>query len=135
MLITFLFDARTGRLTIHPDPAKVVVHEVVVWALLCTGTMNKRLRWEIDFRSPVGSPFRARLSPIHPFPTQQRHFDRETDEHLPYPIGSNSDVTHDGTIGPVAPDDPGDYKYDVRVADAQTNQTLADDDPFLQVIP
>jgi hypothetical protein len=102
---------------------------------MCTGTSKKRLRWEIDFRSPAGSPFWAQLAPMHPFPTKQSHFDRETDEQLPHPIGTNSDVTHDGTIGPVAPDSTGDYKYDVRVADARTNQTLSEDDPLLRVIP
>jgi hypothetical protein len=41
---------------------------------------------------------------------------------------------HRGVTEPVSADNPGDYKYDLRVEDSQTGKSVGDEDPWLFVL-
>jgi hypothetical protein len=103
-----------GKTVCSPDPARVPVGQYVTWE--CTATAPRRLSWRFYF---TGS---------HPF---GQHF-----------MGSatfgGSSVQQFGPPSTVlvttpAMMDPNDYKYGVEVSDADSGETLSDDDPYLTV--
>lgn len=103
-----------GKLVFDPDPAYVYQGELVSWVFRSTvvGPLGRPLRWTVYLQH--GSPFHSQVT----------DFIADT---LP------SQGTHSGTAGGMPADDPGDYKYGVRLEDLINKATLADDDPRLIV--
>lgn len=101
-----------GKFTILPDPARVSVGTPVTWRFQTNGLTNPLVRWTVSF--PTHSPFKSSL----------KEFTTTT---------QLSGGQHAGATGAMAPDSPGDYKYDVRVEDARTQTQLGNDDPHLIV--
>lgn len=101
-----------------PDPAIVKVGERVTWMI------------RFDTRSLSPGPFRFRMrfrwriyfeNGIHPFGENPGIWQETTD-------------TNDaGIIAPGHAQQPGDYKYGVLIGNADTGETLSDDDPMLIV--
>lgn len=103
-----------GKLVFDPDPAYVYRGELVSWIFHANavGTLGTPLRWSVYLQH--GSPFRRQVTDFiaDTLPSQGRH---------------------SGTAGGMPADDPGDYKYGVRLDDLINKVTLADDDPRLIV--
>ncbi len=100
-----------GRLVFNPDPAYVNRGEPVSWTF-SAGAVVRPLRWTVYFHR--GSPFRHHATDLIV----------DTASHL---------ARHSGRTSSMSADDPGDYKYGVRLDDATTKAVLADDDPWLIV--
>lgn len=104
-----------GQTVCSPDPARVPVGQHVTWE--CTATAPRRLSWRFYFTGshPFGRPVTGSATFVSSTVTQQ------------------SGLAH--TVLVITPPvvDPGDYKYGVRVSDADSDEMLSDDDPFLTV--
>jgi hypothetical protein len=111
MIIKVHFDGK--QLTANPDPAHVRVGDPVNWEVSgvnLPGSITS-LAWEIYFNH--GSPFKSQK-------------------------GSFLNVSATGVAGAVPGDvavDPGDWKYGIRVSNANTKALLEDEDPRLIVEP
>ncbi len=104
-----------ARLRISPDPAIVHVGDRVVWRMHLLHRLTGfrfRLKWTIYFHKD------------HPFSGDYREELTESGE-------TNSDIIIDAGKA----ETPGDYKYGVRIANAETHETISDDDPILIVRP
>lgn len=101
-----------GKFTFLPDPAIVRRGTLVNWRFQANGLPFPQLEWVVYFNE--GSPFRGQGAQIV----------------VDTPA---VDGQHIGTSPEMSADDPGDYKYGVRVVDATNQQTLGDDDPRLIV--
>jgi hypothetical protein len=101
-----------GKLTFSPDPAIVRRGTIVNWRFQTSVGTFPKLRWIVYFNK--GSPFRV----------QNPLFVADT---------SSAQGQHIGTSGQMSADDPGDYKYGVRVIDSSIHETIGDDDPRLIV--
>jgi len=105
----------SGQWAIDPDPAQVRIGEPIEWLINASGTqLPNLLLWTIYFneRSPFGPAIsRFTVTTL-----------RAPSDHL-------------GIIGPVYAAVPDDYKYGVRVQDADSQKTVGDDDPRLIVTP
>ena len=106
-----------GPLNIRPDPAFVTIGESVTWELLFDpqgSTFRVPLKWEIYFQDK--DPFslsngRAWIARSEP----------------------NSNGEHKEMLDVGEAREPGDYKYGVRIANAESGEELSDDDPRLIV--
>jgi hypothetical protein len=47
--------------------------------------------------------------------------------------GSREPTDHEGAVGPMTTENPGEYKYGIKVENAETEEQLGDDDPTLIV--
>src|SRR5262249_37300509 len=101
-----------GRLTFSPDPAVVQRGSLVSWSFRAIAEGQGSLRWIVYFGK--GSPFRG----------QDDHFVTDTP-----PVEGR----HVGASREMSADEPGEYKYGVRVVDPASPAPLADDDPWLIV--
>ena len=99
-----------GQLIFSPDPAIVQRKTLVSWKFQSNALPSRQLQWIAYFDK--GSPFRG----------QGTQFITDT------PAGQQI-----GTSPAMSADDPGDYKYGVRVVDPVNHQVLGDDDPWLIV--
>ena len=102
-----------GKLSSSPDPARVQQGTPVTWRFLAGELGISQLRWVVYFTYK------------HPFGDQGSQFVTNTDL-----VGRQ----HTGSTGAMSADDPGDYKYGVRLVDSRDQKTLADDDPRLVVL-
>jgi hypothetical protein len=106
-----------NKILVRPDPVFVLAGEPVHWELV-SRSRNARINWEIYFEHDT--PFGRNLkSLIAATAFDSRRF---------------SDAMHYGLSPSVMAIAPGDYKYGVRAQDAETEETLADDDPHLIVL-
>lgn len=99
-----------GKLTFSPDPAVVQRGTPVNWRFQAYGLSFPQLRWVVYFDK--GSPFRG------------DHFIVDTPA-----VGGQ----HIGASSKMSADDPGEYKYGVRVVETTNQKTLGNDDPELIV--
>lgn len=102
------------KFTFAPDPARVKVGTPVTWRVQANGSQSTLIRWTVFFNH--GSPLRSKLDELTITTTTQSHAGQ-----------------HTGVTGAIAPNKPGDYKYGVRAEDAQTDEPLGEDDPYLIV--
>jgi hypothetical protein len=113
--ITVTFDH--GGLVFSPDPAIVRRGEAVSWRFQASTLPASPLQWTVYFNK--GSPFHAQdHSHIHQFTARTPSVGRQ----------------QIATSQAMSADDPGEYKYGVRVVDAINQTTLGDDDPWLIVL-
>jgi hypothetical protein len=100
------------ELVISPDPAVVRLGEKVSWVLQFENRSRfpKSIGWTIYFRQ--GHPFGPETA---------------------YSWVQGAD-TNDLALDAGQTREPGDYKYGVRVTDAENNETISDDDPILRVV-
>jgi hypothetical protein len=100
------------ELAISPDPAVVRLGERVSWSLKFENRSRfpKSVTWTIYFRLK------------HPFGP-------ETDCSWTHRAESNGDTVDAGETR-----ERGEYKYGVRLTDAESNETISDDDPVLTVV-
>jgi hypothetical protein len=94
---------------ISPDPAIVKVGDKLIWKL--GSGLPVKLRWTVYFHH--GSPFAREEGYPHRFEA--------------------SEEARLAQLGPFSAEDPGDYKYGIRVEDPADDKKLADDDPRLVV--
>lgn len=100
------------RLTISPDPAVVARGEPVIWSLIFAdpSAFPKSVQWTIYFGEQ------------HPFgPTAGSSCTQLVEPGF-----------HQYIAGPAL--EAGEYKYGVRLVDAQSNRRMSDDDPWLIVL-
>jgi hypothetical protein len=125
-----------GKWEVSPDPAHVKVGELFTWTVQVPRSRFELLRWELHFDR--GTPF----GEINDFKTSTRnsHLGTIVDsnsrlQHALRDAGADLDVIvdHGGIVGPVLAEQPGDYKYGVRLENAETEEELEDYDPRLIV--
>jgi hypothetical protein len=111
------------RLEIFPDPAIVHVGDRVEWRLLL---------FPADF-----PPFSRRRDPFRIGPVKwivyfrnEQPFGRDRTREM----SASASPGEPGSVNFGTAESPGDYKYGVRLIDAQGEQ-ISDDDPFLIVLP
>jgi hypothetical protein len=102
-----------GRLTFSPDPAIVRRGTLVSWRFQTNELPFPQLQWVVYFNK--GSPFRD----------QGDQFITDT------PVFGGKHIV---TSPEMSADDPGDYKYGVRVVNSANQHELGDDDPRLIVV-
>jgi hypothetical protein len=109
MEIKVTFDR--GKFVFSPDPAVVKRGSLVNWNFQAIGIAYPKLEWTVYFSK--GTPFRQGI-----------RF-----------VAGTSEVRgqHAGASPPMTAEDPGDYKYGVRLVDTANQKTLGDDDPRLIV--
>jgi hypothetical protein len=133
MDITVTFD--NGHWVTDPNPAIVTVGTRVRWVLRATELQNRALLWEIDFR--IGVPFGREYETLRVKTEVVNRRERATsDEDVlrRLDLSEEAAVNHRGLTQTLPADRPGDYKYDLRVRDAETGETIGDDDPWLVVV-
>jgi hypothetical protein len=97
------------RLLILPDPAIVKVGDKLIWKL--GSDLPVKMKWTVYFHHK--SPFAREEGYPHRFEA--------------------SEEARSAKLGPFSAEDPGDYKYGIRVDDPANGKKLADDDPLLVV--
>jgi len=132
--IRVVFESEKQKIVVSPDPAEVWVGNPIVWRFEAKSMQVRRIRWTVYFHRP-----RLLSTLAAPF-----HFWRWLlfrRRGIPFFPGVGTELSsttqaagaHEGTIGPATPESPGEYKYGVRVENAETGATLGDDDPILLV--
>lgn len=99
----------------NPDPALVRTGDSVVWHVRYVGGEDP-IEITVYFRSR--SPFKS--------------FPQGFELHNVVDPGSGG--VREGSLDGGRVDEPGDYKYGIRLVNKKTQQTLSDDDPWLKVI-
>lgn len=107
---------------IQPDPVRVLVGEPLYWEFV-SALPNPRIKWEVYFQHSA------------PFDPALKSLTAETAFAPAGPVGPIPSPTHHGLSPSVVATMPGDHKYGIRAQDANTQQTLADDDPLLIILP
>jgi hypothetical protein len=131
--ITIVF--KDGKWTVHPDPATVKVGTPITWLVRMRSSLVPLLRWIVYFDH--GSPFkfnRLRVATRNTELGTALIRDGGARDALKNAGVSTDEIAdHDGVIGPISPEEPGDYKYGVRLENAETGERMGDDDPRLIV--
>jgi hypothetical protein len=135
MDITITFD--NGRWSIDPSPALVVVGTHVRFVLRAPRSQMTRLRWVVSFEG--GSPFEERRqwsleTRNSGLGTGGTRLARQAAELLDEDSRADIAFDHRAATEPVSADQPGDYKYDLRVENPETDETVGDEDPLLIVL-
>jgi hypothetical protein len=133
MDITVTF--HNGRWVTDPNPAIVAVGTRVRWIFRATELQNRTLLWEIHFRfdEPFG-PDRETLRVKTEVVDRRQRGDRGDDILRRLDLSEDAAVNHRGVTEAQPADRPGDYKYDLRVRDAESGEAIGDDDPWLVVV-
>lgn len=110
---------------VQPDPVRVLVGEPLYWEFV-SALPNPRIKWEVYFQhsTPFGPALRSLAAETAFAPVAPAG-----------PVGPIPSPTHYGLSPSVVATTAGDHKYGVRALDANTQQTLADDDPELTILP
>ena len=142
---------RRGEWRIRPDPAEVTRNEPITWVFEIESSPVRRLRWTIYFESLVprlrgpGTLFPLVYVPlirgaaVLQATSQNTGFsqfspgDRSVIENLPSYQNREPIIDHRAITEPIAVEDPGDYKYGIRVENAENNEMIGDEDPRLIV--
>ena len=135
MNITVTF--QNGLWVTDPSPAIVAIKTEVRWILRAPELANRLLRWEIRFAKsfPFGSDFRSLVvttQRVSPLDRQMRSSAQNLFDSL-Y-LSDDVLVDHRGATKAHSADLAGDYKYDLSVRDAETNEAIGNDDPWLYVV-
>lgn len=133
IIVTF----QNGKWVTDPSPAIVAINTEVRWVLRAPEMANRLLRWEIHFAEnvPFGNDFRSlvvatqRVSPAD----RQTRASAQNLFDSPYFV-DDALVDHRGATEAHTADRPGEYKYDLSVRDAETDEAIGDDDPWLYVV-
>lgn len=133
MDITVTF--HNGRWVTDPSPAIVRVRTRVRWVFRTPNLQNQTLLWKVSFRKRL--PFDGEHSTLEVTTEPTDHleravYDRETLRDLNLP--EDAPITHRGETKTQTADSPGQYKYDLSVQDAVSEETIGDDDPWLIVV-
>jgi hypothetical protein len=146
---------QNGEWRVRPDPAEVRVGEPITWIVQAERIALRRLRWIVYFdaggpvfmqpwmafatgSSASASLPRVRLSVITLNTGFSALLERGFDlKWLVRDVRIEGEpiLDHQGATEPLTPDRPGDYKYGVRVEDAESGEIVGDDDPLLIVRP
>ena len=136
MNITITF--QDGRWKTDPNPAIVPVGSRVRWIIRAPKSQFPKLRWLIKFGTV--SPFADR----HELVIETRYTGLGGDRqgrmrelmHLleDLDIVEEIMVDHRGASEEVSAENPGDYKYDLRVENAETGEAIGHEDPLLFVL-
>lgn len=152
MEITITFNK--GEWTVNPDPAKVQVGESITWIVRSRSPGRRQLRWTIYFDHGIPAFLNAFVlipgstAPWIPATRLQMSTTtldvglgrlKESNQQLAEAIQAfvreeDGMVDHQGAMGPVTAEVPGEYKYGVKVEDPQSREILGDDDPKLIVL-
>jgi hypothetical protein len=132
--ITVTFE--DGKWTVDPDPADVNVGTRITWLVRVKRSSVSLQRWTVYFDH--GTPFRkADRIAVTTRNTQLGAIlirDASARDALKQAgVPTDVIVDHQGVIGPVSAEEPGDYKYGVRLEDAESGEKIGDDDPRLIV--
>lgn len=113
------------KIVVEPDPVRVLVGEPLYWEFVTT-MPNPSINWEVYFQhsTPFGPSLTSltATTAIPPSPPART-------------VGPITGPTHYGLSPSVVATTVGDHKYGVRAQDTKTQQTLADDDPQLLILP
>jgi hypothetical protein len=136
MDITITFDS--GRWIADPNPAIVTLGTHVRFVVRASRSDARDLRWVVSFQR--GSPFRERRQ----WTVETRNTGLGTGvNRLPQEaagllealnISAEVAFDHRAVTEPASADEPGEYKYDLRVDDPDTNQIVSEEDPLLVVL-
>jgi hypothetical protein len=137
MDITVTF--QEGRWVTDPNPAIVAIGTKVRWIVRAPRSEIQRLRWTIKFAAR--SPFHGDSQSLN-LETNNTHLGRnganlfrEFVQRL-RDLGLTEDalVDHRGTTPAQPTEEPGQYKYDLRVENAENDELVGGEDPVLIVI-
>ena len=109
------------NMVISPEKVTVLAGEPVYWEFV-SNSLIPQINWTINFHHD--SPFGPALSTVK----------AQTVGSIPRAAVSTPAARHIGLSSLIAQVPGTDYKYDVVAQDAQGN-TLAEDDPYLTVLP
>jgi hypothetical protein len=121
--------------SVNPNVAEVKVGERVQWIVRWRVSSTLYVRWSVVFGPSkvlhrletttrnVGLGTASKFIPSGPPQSSGPHGDQKSDEFC----------DHNGVVGPVVADRPGDYKYDIRASNAQNDEDIGEDDPTLIV--
>jgi hypothetical protein len=133
MDITVTF--QNGHWVTDPNPAIVAVGTHVRWIVRATELQTRTLLWEIDFR--IRAPFgpESRTLKVKTQVVDRRERDGiEEDILRRLDLEGDAAFDHRGVTPALPADHPGDYKYDLRVRDAETEKVIGEDDPWIVVV-
>jgi hypothetical protein len=114
-MVISLIGSAGKRLIIEPDPAYAHVGSKVEWRLSFDKNYPHPIEWVVYFG--------------HATPFKEKEWKAVTGLQTvpPSPAG------HEGSIAAGTADESGEYKYGVRIVNANTGEALSDDDPILIV--
>lgn len=136
MDITITF--QDGRWITDPNPAIVTVGTHVRFVLRASRSDMRRLRWVLEFQR--GSPFEDRRqwiietrntglgAGVNRLPREAAGLLEELN------LSAEVAFDHRAVTEPARADEPGDYKYDLRVEDPDTDKIVSDEDPVIVVL-
>ncbi len=105
----------------NPDPAKAFVGDSIVWAFDTNVGLPRDLIWMIYFSG--STPFKSKGTTFRTVSAGKAQKQR----------GGSVIYVHSALSLPLTAEDPGDFKYGIRVIDSRSNQVLGDDDPYLLI--
>jgi hypothetical protein len=128
-----------GKWITDPQFAIVMRGTKVRWIFRAPTLEVESLRWQVKFHRR--KPFEGREDNLA-VNTRNTYFgSRRGEQFYNYftaieqlGYGEELLVNHRGMTPLISADEPGDYKYDLRVADAKTERSLGDEDPWLFVV-
>jgi hypothetical protein len=128
-LIIALFATFGEQLIVRPDPAIVSIGEDIAWALFFDGpeqSFGRGRHWDVPLQ------WRIYFSSANPFGDRSRGVWTQTTARLQPDDNTRAPR---GILAAAPAQEPGDYKYGVRISNARTGERLSDDDPLLIVRP
>jgi hypothetical protein len=133
MDITVTF--KNGRWVTDPNPAIVAVGTSVRWILRAPEQETRALLWKVSFRHPLpfGDDYEALEVKTELVDRRHRaHLDLELVLRLN--LEEDAELNHRGVTEAVSADRTGEFKYDLLVQDAVTEERIGNDDPWLIVV-
>jgi len=137
MDITVTFDK--GRWITDPQMAIVMRGTKVRWIFRAPTLETPSLRWMIKF--PGRKPFREPEEKLAVYTKNTNFGTGKGEQFYNYftaveQLGLEDElrVNHRGATQPISMDEPGDYKYDLRVLAHESDELIGEEDPFLFVV-
>jgi hypothetical protein len=127
-----------ARWNTDPNPAIVAVGTKVRWIIRAPKSQLPTLRWIIEFGKL--SPFAEQHQLV--VETRNTSLRRADDGRLrelarlfeDLNITEEIVLDHRGVTQPIAVDNSGEYKYDLRVENTETDEVIGEEDPILLVL-
>lgn len=123
-----------GKWVTDPNPAIVSAGTRVRWVFRSTRLPVNTLAWRVRFGE--SGPFGSKIGQLQAKSINLHSRNKRIIEALLQEIGIEPEFLFDhiATTEDFAAEEPGEYKYDLEVADAATEKVLGDEDPYLYVV-
>lgn len=131
--ITFI----EGKWVTDPNPAIVTLGTKIRWVFRSARLPAETLAWRVRFSEtpPFGDKARQLLAKSRNFRGRTR-VNRRLIETLLRELGMETEllIDHFAMTEEFTAEQPGEFKYDLEVEDADTEEILGDEDPYLYVL-